>query len=209
MRRLVLWTIAALALYSVVMAALEVHGSQNLARQFFTDIEGPYPFYAINTTLSVCLLWGCSLLYLVCHRVRRLQCTVSYDRRVLFYIAQTALFLALGADDRFLLHEQLGPRLGIPESVIFGGLGLLEILVLFGLGHILAMDRGRKLTLMAAAGFFAIMLGVDQCMPGEWALRLSLEDLAKTWSGFCLFLFAWQCLEHELAASSALANPPV
>ena len=54
--------------------------------------------------------------------------------------------------------------------------------------------------LAAASVLFGVMMFADACLPHDMAMRLSIEDLAKTWATFFFFLFAWctlrQCIER-------------
>jgi hypothetical protein len=45
--------------------------------------------------------------------------------------------------------------------------------------------------LWAAGALFAVMIVIDASVPHHLTLRLTLEDLAKTWSAFFFALFAW------------------
>jgi hypothetical protein len=55
-----------LGIYSIVLIVIEILVSQEFVRNFFTDITGPVPFYAINTSLSVFLLLATVLTFAVC-----------------------------------------------------------------------------------------------------------------------------------------------
>jgi hypothetical protein len=95
-----------LVVYSAVLIGVELSTSQAFVRNFFTDIEGPVHFYAVNTTLTVALLWGAALLFAVC-----VVCTEGLPDAAQprwFYLSQVLMFAFLGFDDRFQFHEWAG-----------------------------------------------------------------------------------------------------
>lgn len=53
---------AVLVVYSGVLLVVEANTSQDFVRHYFSDIEGPRPFFAVNTTLSTFLLTGAAML---------------------------------------------------------------------------------------------------------------------------------------------------
>jgi hypothetical protein len=52
---------------------------------------------------------------------------------------------------------------------------------------------------------FLVMTVVDGVVPAERVLRLSVEDLSKTWGGFFLFLFGWEMIRIQLARREMVA----
>ena len=61
------WIVIALLIaYSLALVGIEWCTSQDYVRNFVCDIDGPVPFYAVNTTLSVFLLWATALLFAIC-----------------------------------------------------------------------------------------------------------------------------------------------
>lgn len=188
--RWVRWAgIAALGAYSVALIAVEVRISQDFARYFFTDITGPVRFYAVNTTLSAFLLWSAALVFAGCFVCTRDDGRHTTERA--FYLSQVLVFGLLGFDDRFLVHEALGAKLGFSDSLILFGVGALEVGLLITLGGLAGAHRGRdRRYLYIAAFFFALMVAIDGLLPKEMVPRLSLEDLSKTWASALLFVFA-------------------
>ncbi len=86
MRQIGIAVLALLAVYSVVLIGVELNTSQDYVRNFFTDIDGPVPFYAVNTTLSVFFLWATALVFAIC-----VACThglPDMDRIHWFFISQ-------------------------------------------------------------------------------------------------------------------------
>ncbi|EDN67522.1 membrane protein [Beggiatoa sp. PS] len=63
-QRIFLWLLV--AAYSIGLLLIEWQTSQLYVRQFVTDIQGDVFFYAINTTVSVFLLWATALLFGLC-----------------------------------------------------------------------------------------------------------------------------------------------
>lgn len=184
---------AALTFYSITLLFIEVKTSQDYVRNFFTDIQGPVPFYAINTSLSVFLLWAAALVFAVC-----LLCVDPLKARKerLFYISQIFLFFWLGFDDRFMVHEYLSQW--VREVYIMSGLGILEVYFLFTLGQLSQQPRPVIFYLFAGAFWTGIMTLADHLFPSGMLFRLSAEDLSKSWGAFCLFLFAWEILRHKI-----------
>ena len=43
------------------------------------------------------------------------------------------------------------------------------------------------------------MIFFDACVPHDMVLRLTLEDLAKTWANLCFLTFAWQLCSARIA----------
>ena len=184
-----------IAVYSIALLVIEWQTSQDVVRQFVTDIEGDVPFYAINTTLSVFLLWATALIFGVC-----LLCIdkVKQQRDYLFYLSQVIMFAYLGFDDRFLIHETVGLWLGRNDAYLVLGLGLVEVGLLVWLGNLRQKPPAARYFLYAAAIFFAIMVVIDAKFPPQMVLRLSFEELTKLWAGICLTLFAWEILLQHI-----------
>jgi len=178
-----------LVIYSLALLGLEAATSQWVVRNFFADISGPYPFFGINTTVCAFLLWSCALLYVLCLTALPASRTSRRERQ--FFWSQACVFLYLGLDDRFLLHENLHSHLGIHDGVQFAVLAVLEAFFLVVLGKAQHMDRTRQCLLGCAAASFGLMLAIDLFCPLDLFLRLSMEDLSKAWSAAFLFLFAW------------------
>ena len=187
----------ALIVYSITLLSVEKHTSQDFVRNFFTDIEGPPGnpvfFYAINTSLSVFMLWSTALIFAVCLLCLE-QLKAQLERG--FYFSQIGLFVWLGFDDRFLVHEHLSHWVG--EGYIMISLVLLEIYFLITLGQLNKQPKSAVVYLGMGAIFTGIMLVIDLFLPSQMVLRLSAEDLSKLWGTFFLFLFAWEILKYKI-----------
>lgn len=194
--RLLLTALILLAAYTASLLTVELCTSQAYVRHYFTDITGPVPFYAVNTTLSVFLQWGTALLFGVCA-----AWTSSRRRRRSahwFCVSQVLVFAYLGADDRFMIHETVGGWLGIGDHYVLAAVAALEVALLITLARGVVPRRGWR-WLAGAAALFAVMMVFDAKVPHDMTLRLSLEDLAKTWSCLCFLLFAWETLQQRVA----------
>lgn len=203
-----MFLLASLVLYSLLLLGIEFYTSQSFVRNFFTDIEGPVPFYAVNTTLSVFLLWATALLFAVC--LLCIQGTENNQRLRLFFISQLIIFAWLGLDDRFKFHEGLAWRMGIGDHWILIAVAVIEVLCLVALGGKYLLDSGSVGHLFLAAGAFCVMIVIDAWFPHDMRLRLSCEDLAKTWAATYLFLFAWSsCAERIQFLQADLPRPSV
>ena len=193
-----------LTAYCIVLIFLEIKVSQKFVRNFFTDIEGPVPFYAVNTTLSVFLLFATALMFAVC--LVCLQPGKKNKAKVNFYRSQILLFGYLACDDRFLLHEKLGAMLGIQDALILIGLGMLEIWLIVTWGNFSQWNQKTKNNIYKAAICFAVMVAIDSFLPREMIPRLSLEDLSKTWANTFIFLFSWSMFCHNVAILKKMAK---
>ncbi len=103
---------------------LELQFSQAYVRNYFTDISGPVRFYAVNTTLSTFLLFATALIFGV--NIMCLDAGSGERGKRIFYVSQVLVFLYLGMDERFGLHEWLGAVMGIRDAMIIFGWGFLE-----------------------------------------------------------------------------------
>lgn len=206
MRRIWRMAVLGLAAYSVVLIATELATSQDFVRNFFTDIEGPVPFYAVNTTLSVFLLWATATMFAVC-----LVCTEGIPntrRQQLFFLSQVLIFAFLGLDDRFKAHEYLARHLGVGDHYVLLGVAAMEVVFLVVLGGRTVLQSRAARCLYGASLLFAGMLFFDACVQHDMVLRLSLEDLAKTWANLLFFSFAWLiCVERIEDLKRAAQRP--
>jgi hypothetical protein len=128
-----------LTMYSIALLYAELKFSQDYVRNYFTDITGPVRFYAINTTISIFLLWGTALIFAI-----STLCIDEEDdgnKARIFYTSQVLLFSYLGLDDRFMLHEWLASAARINDALIIFGLGILEIGLLIYFGDLKKNDR--------------------------------------------------------------------
>ncbi|MCC7300500.1 MAG: hypothetical protein IT583_05425 [Verrucomicrobia bacterium] len=191
-----------LGVYTLLVAGVEYFFSPSAARYFLTDIVSTcpdyshLPLYAINTSLSVFFLWTGAVLFLVTWRCLKLE--EIGGREELFLVSQMIMFFYLGCDDRFLIHEGLSDHLGFKDWMFFGILGCLEAGTLVFWGRIFCRGRKAVLDIVLAGGFFSIMLVTDVMLPYEFPMHLSIEDLAKLWSTFFLFKFAWDTCSEKI-----------
>lgn len=183
-----------IALYSIILLLIEWQTSQNFIRQFFTDIgQHEIAGYAVNTTLSVFLLWATALLFVV-----SLSCVEKKEVEYWFFISQIIMFVYLGCDERFLIHESMGKFLGRNDAYLLLGLGILEVGLLTWLGNLQQKTKLARKFLYTAAILFAIMVVIDAKFPKDMILRLSLEELTKLWADIFLFLFAWEIMQQKI-----------
>ena len=188
--------------YSSVLITIEWNTSQDYVRNYFCDIDGPVKFYAINTTLSVFLLWSTALMFIVCFAV--LKDSPKTGRLRWFCLSQAAVFAFLGFDDRFAFHESAAWRLGIGDHFVLLAVAVAEVAFLLLLGGAVIFRRPAGTYLAVATVLFVVMIFIDACVPHDLVLRLTFEDLAKTWSALCFFLFSW-----EICFSSIRDRPPL
>lgn len=188
-----------LVAYSVALLSAELLGGEALARDLCGDLLGMTRFHGVNTTLSVFLLGSGALLLVFT------QATRVVDRRERRYFqAQAALLAWLAVDDRFLVHETLGERTGVPDALILFASGLVQLGVLWRMARLPERSVRARRLLFWAAGAFALMCAVDATQHAfPWPGRMTTEDLAKTWGCACLFGFVWSVCARPLGGASA------
>ena len=191
------------SLYSVLLIGIESMTSQAYVRHFVTDITGPVPFYAVNTSFSVFLLWATALLFVVASAV---PASLRGSTEQWWLLAQAALFAYLGADDRFLIHETVSRFLRIGDHFVLLGVAAIEVALLaYGLRKGWLPTKAIR-SLGIAAVLFAAMLGVDALAPHDLRLRLSVEDVLKTWACLYFLRFAWLILFVRIDALAVASS---
>lgn len=203
-----LWLIpaAGLFLYSITLLWIEATTSQDYVRRYFTDIgqpekagyfaapDGLTTFYAVNTSLSAFLLGAAGILLLFA----AFADARNWSRQALLYAAQGALFLWMAADERFMLHERIGAAIGVRSTLVLAAAVLINAVLYAALFRPSYFSGRMVRRLIAGAGLFLVMMIFDLLLPHAMPLRLSLEDLAKTWAGFAFLLFAWEGARFRL-----------
>ncbi len=132
-----------LLLYSITIMLLEFQFGQDYVRLYLTDIIGPVRFYAINTTASVSLEWGSALLFFI--TLLLIDDRKKRQNEYYFYSSQVILFIYLGIDDRFRIHEYIGSKLHFQDAYYLFGIGVIELFVLYFLADL--PRRPRKTTI--------------------------------------------------------------
>lgn len=196
-----------LTIYCVILISTEINVSQEYVRNFFADIKGEVPLYAINTSLSVVLLLGTSLIFSIV--LVTLPSKENNSQKILFYRSQVILFSYLALDDRFLIHEHVGHVLGINDALIIAGFGVIEIILILAFSGYSQWSKTTRNYLLAAAACSALMILIDGAFPAEMIPRLSLEDLSKTWANTFIFMFAWSILMHNINTLKLKSQNPL
>ncbi|MEM7207195.1 MAG: hypothetical protein AAF434_05190 [Pseudomonadota bacterium] len=179
-----------LGAYSLVLLSVQYRLGETGARPYFSDIPNSPFLFGINTTLSCLLLIGCALLFSV-----TLKAVTDQPQRW-FCLIQIAVFLYMGIDDRFMLHERVGYITGRNDAWILVFVAGIEGLALLFLGKFFQMERRIQLYLLAGATCFFFMIVID--VYGHRAgmpLRLALEDLMKSWSALFFFLYSYAYMD--------------
>jgi len=183
-----------LIIYSLTLLWIEWQLSQPVLRYYVTDIHGPVLFYGINTTLSTFLLWAIALIFVIC-----LHCLEpGAQKQYLFYVSQIIMFIYLGIDERFLIHETIGQWLGRNDAYLLLGFGIIEASLLIILGQLWQQSLKALYFIGGAGVLFAIMVLIDAFLPAQMLWRLAFEELTKLWADILLFLFAWEILQQHL-----------
>lgn len=185
-----------LAIYSATMIWIEIRSGQDYVRHYMTDIDGPVRFYAINTTLSVCLLWGAAGLFLL--NLITTRDWKGRGRERLFFLSQFLLLAYLGMDDRFKFHETFGWLFGVNDVFVLGAIAAAELAALGILGNLRIRSPKTRNYLVLGGLLTGLMLIADGAFADDQFLRLSIEDLFKAWASLFLFLFSWEVYSDNL-----------
>lgn len=185
---------ALLAAYSLWLFGLEMSSSQAQVRPYFSDIGSEMALFGVNTTLSVALLAGAALLLLFAGTAGNRQ----LDRGRLFLMSQAALFAFLAADDRFQLHERIAWRLGIRDHYVTLAWAVAELGLLVALWRPTLHPLRVTFLFLAGGALFMVSFLVDALAGTDTWLRLSAEDLAKTWGAAMFFYFGWEVARFHL-----------
>ncbi|WP_144243856.1 hypothetical protein [Sphingopyxis sp. MWB1] len=112
----------------------------------------------------------------------------------------------LAFDDRFQLHEALAYRIGIGDHFIMAAWALIEAGLILALAR--RIDIPLRAALLAAAGvmFFGVMMIFDAVVPHDMLLRLSIEDLAKSWAAALFLTGSWCLARYHLGLDRAAAT---
>jgi len=186
-----------LFVYSIALLKIDITDPQENVRGYFSDIvdgvDYPLPYsalYGINTTLTVALLVGISILFSVCIGTRRLR---KYSAKELIFVwSQFGFFFYLALDERLKIHEKAGGLLGINDAFYLMGLGVAELVILVYAGDLLKQKRDMQFTILAASMLFGLMVLIDAFAPAALPGRLAVEDLSKTWAIALLYLYSWK-----------------
>ena len=151
-----------------------------------------------STTLSYTLFIISSVLFLISTYLVKLNKEIENRSEIYFYISQVLIFLYLGIDDRFYFHERLYHHIGVPGDGIIILIGIVELIILFTIGRITERNSSIKNSFYLMCLFAFFMILIDLLVPENMLLRLSLEDLSKTWSAFFVSRFAWLILSENI-----------
>ncbi|EMR03949.1 hypothetical protein [Cesiribacter andamanensis] len=177
-----------LIVYSILLLVTHTLTSEKYVRPFYTDITGEVYGYGVNTSLSAFFLGSTAVVFLLCLAFIKNE---SQKDEKIFYYSQIILFIYLAIDERFQVHD-VDPIIRYHGDMILPMLGLLQIYLLFRYGHMLSKPKKVQLPLIIASALFVVMVFVDIVGPKiSLPLRLSIEDLSKTWANAFFFLFSY------------------
>lgn len=124
-----------------------------------------------------------------------------------FQYSQVIFFLYLASDERLLIHEKTAAVLGMNDSFLILGLGLVELALLFFFGEVVKQPWRLKGWLLPVCAFFGLMVFVDAFLPERMPGRLALEDLSKIWAIVFLLIYAWKyCMDWVVDSSQKECN---
>jgi hypothetical protein len=178
-----------LIIYSIFIIANELLFGQQHVREYLTDIKGDVILFGINTTLTT--------LFLVLIAYNFFLCAINYKKSensfLLFFILQTSIFLYLAIDERFMIHERIGGYLRLNDAYLLASIGLFELIILYHFKELNWQKTVKSYALYLGGMFFGIMVLIDAFGAKYAELRLSFEDLSKTWAIFFLFIYSFEC----------------
>jgi hypothetical protein len=198
LRRLELAAFALLALYTAALIIVEARFSQDFVRNYFADVIGPRPFYAVNSVLSLCIMVCTGVVFLV-----NFILADGFRGRGMapwFYATQVVMFVYFAIDELLMIHELAGYRFGFNDALWILGLGLVEAFLVFRLGELKRMGRRARQFLFTGVILFGSMWIIDAFAPKRAFLRLSFEDLSKLWAIVFFFLWALQICRDRIEA---------
>jgi hypothetical protein len=121
--------------------------------------------------------------------------------RTLFFLAAGLFTLWLGLDDFFLIHDDVLPHFGVPETVTYAAYAAMAAAYLAASWRLIL--AGRPFLFLAAGSALAASMGLDAFVHSEAPLAIMAEDGLKflgiaLWAGF--HVTAAATLAEELAA---------
>lgn len=177
--------------YSSFILASELLFGQDYVRKYLTDIKGDVIFFGINTTLTTLFLALTAYNFFLC----AMSCKKTDKSRkdlLSFFIVQSILFLFLALDERFMVHERIGFLLGFEDAYLLGLIGVFELVLLYRSKEIYWAGKLKSYALYLGGLLFGVMLIIDAFGADKGLLRLSFEDLSKTWAIFFLFIYSFE-----------------
>lgn len=146
--------------------------------------------FGVYTTLSATLLWASGLYFAIALSFSNES---TEPKSILFLGSRVAVFGYLGPDDRIQAHEWIALKISthsyyVGDNYILLTVGLLEIGSLWFLGRRYLFKLNVFILLALAASLFVIMIVFDAAMPQDMMLRLTIEDLCKSWAGLAFFV---------------------
>jgi hypothetical protein len=196
LRRLELVLFALLAVYTATLIYAEARFSQDFVRNYFSDVIGPRPFYAVNSVLSLSLMISTGVIFLI--NFILVDGLRGRGKAPLFCATQVVMFVYFALDELCMIHELVGLRFGVNDALIILGLGLVELMLVVGLGELRTMKPRAKRLLCTAVVLFFFMWCIDAFAAKRAFLRLSLEDLFKLWAIVFFFLWALQICRDRI-----------
>lgn len=198
LRRLEIAAFALLTLYTAALITAEARFSQDFVRNYFADVIGPRPFYAVNSVLSLSLMFSTGVIFLINFiLVGGLR---GRGKAPWFYASQVLMFVYFALDELLMIHEHLGLRFGFNDAFWLLGLGIVEAALVVWLGEPKTMGRRAKRLFCTAVPLFGSMWVIDAFAPKRAFLRLSLEDLSKLWAIVFFFLWALEICRDRIEA---------
>ncbi len=163
-------------------------------------------FYIGFLSLTAIFLWAATAAVSLFAGLILPNHTVTPGQKA-FLLTSGLLTLFLGADDAFLIHDKILPRIGVPETVTFA---VYLALVLLYIVRFRSLIFKTDYVLLGLSGvFFAISILVDVFEPGFLPFHL-LEDGAKLAGILCWLAYflrvAVSAVSDNLAPRSTAAD---
>jgi hypothetical protein len=126
------------------------------------------------------------------------------DRQAGFFLAALALTALLGLDDALMIHETVGPRLGVAQNLLLAVYAVLGVVYLWPARRRL-FEPGGALLIVAIAGF-GVSLGIDVVLSDAQAWVAVVEDAAKFVGITAWLMFHGSIAFNALTAPDALSQ---
>ena len=196
LRRLELVLFALLTGYTGILIYTEARFSQDFVRNYFSDVIGPRPFYAVNSVFSLCLMFCTAVIFLI--NFIMADGLRGRGKAPLFYATQVVMFVYLATDELCMIHELVGLRFGLNDAFIVLAMGIAELFLIAGIGELRTMGSRARRLLYTAVVLFVFMWFIDAFAAKRAFLRLSFEDLSKLWAIVFFFMWALQICRDRI-----------
>lgn len=181
----------------VALAAHVLHVSVGTFTRDPAALAPGLPFYGGSVSILSAVVWGVA--GALCLFV---AWTTPSHRRALTLLGTLALVLLV--DDVLMVHDDLGPRVGIPDEAFYAVYAALAALCLWSMRH--ELRRGPGAALLLGGAFLGLSVGLDT-LDQEGTAWFLAEDGAKLVGGLVWITVPLLAHAAERAGWRAGASP--